>query len=214
MSARNCARAEDVSGVLLGPSRCRNWRRPGCGSPAGAGRRRRPASRLGDPEATRLRDLPPSVDEAKTFRRIRSSTASDPNGHAARAMRAAAARICRAWSTPIPAGPGIARWRQGGLVPEARGEGLMAEAMRAPLADCFGVLETRRVEAAIEPDNSASERLAGGRVAAGEPAARAAAGLRHTAHRRHVVAAACRSGGRRRRPASHHPSRRARRSVL
>lgn len=46
------------------------------------------------------------------------------------------------------------------LVPEERGHGWMAEAMPALLGHCFGVLETHRVEAEIEPENERSRNLA------------------------------------------------------
>jgi ribosomal-protein-alanine N-acetyltransferase len=46
------------------------------------------------------------------------------------------------------------------LAPAKQGRGLMTEALQALLAYCFGELAVNRVEALVQPDNSASIRLA------------------------------------------------------
>lgn len=116
----------------------------------------------GDPETMRFWDLPPSRDEAETERRIRFSIEADPSWHAAWAVCVRDGgdfvgmvnyHARQPWNRRLAVG-----WI---LIPEARGQGLMGEAMTALLAHGFGALEAHRVEAEIAPGNGASERLAG-----------------------------------------------------
>jgi len=115
----------------------------------------------GDADTMRFWDLPPSIDEAETERRIRFSAEADPSWHAAWAVcgRESGAFVGmvnyyahQPWNRRLAVG-----WI---LVPEMRGQGLMGEAMGALLAHGFGALEAHRIEAEIEPDNTASARLA------------------------------------------------------
>jgi ribosomal-protein-alanine N-acetyltransferase len=115
----------------------------------------------GDPAAMRFWDAPPSRDLAETAQRIERSLAVDPTWHAAWAvLRRADDRFLgmvnyharQPWNRRLAVG-----WI---LVPWARGQGFMAEAMHVVLPHCFGGLETHRIEAEIEPDNTRSARLA------------------------------------------------------
>jgi len=115
----------------------------------------------GDAEAMRFWDSPPSRDEAETAARLQRSLSASPQWHAMFALvlrdtdtfvGAVNYHLRLPWNHRLALGWILARpwWRQG----------LAAEAVGALLAHCFAALDTHRVEAHIEPDNAASQRLA------------------------------------------------------
>ena len=113
---------------------------------------------FGDAEAMRFWDALPSRDIAETEERISESLAFGATWHAAWAVLArqfigmvnyharnvAHRRLALGWI----------------LVPQAWGQGYMAEALRALFPHLFETLRTHRIEAEIEPDNLRSARLA------------------------------------------------------
>jgi RimJ/RimL family protein N-acetyltransferase len=116
----------------------------------------------GDAETMRFWDAPPSRDRTETEQRIARSLAVDSTWHAAwavlgredgRFLGMVNYHARQPWNRRLAVG-----WI---LVPSARRQGFMAEAMNAVLPHCFGVLATHRIEAEIEPDNIRSARLAG-----------------------------------------------------
>ena len=114
----------------------------------------------GDAEAMRFWDAPPSVDVAETASRIRQTLAVERRWHGMWAIVARSGgfagminyhavdprnrRLALSWIVAP------AFWRQG----------LMTEAAEAVLAHCFSAMEMHRIEALIEPENTASRRLA------------------------------------------------------
>lgn len=115
----------------------------------------------GDPEAMRFWDSLPSRDTAETAARIRQSLSADPTWHAMYAVLlrdsgtfigAVNYHLRQPWNRRFAIGWILARhwW----------GQGFAAEAATALLDHGFAALETHRVEAHIEPDNTASIRLA------------------------------------------------------
>jgi RimJ/RimL family protein N-acetyltransferase len=114
-----------------------------------------------DPVAMRFWDSPPSNDVAETLVSIRRSRSADAQYHAAFAIELQHSgqfvgmvnyHDRRPWARRLVLGWILARpfWQQG----------LMQEAAQALLGHCFGELNTHRVEAEIEPENTASIRLA------------------------------------------------------
>lgn len=107
----------------------------------------------------RFWDFPALRDVAKTALRIRQSLAVDERWHAAWAIVLCDGDLAgminyhhrEPWNRRLELGWILARsyWRQG----------LMAEA-GAVLRHCFTEMDTHRVEALIEPENSASRALA------------------------------------------------------
>lgn len=115
----------------------------------------------GDAETMRFWDQPASPDLAETERRIQGSVSVDPQWHATWAIRALAGghfvgmvnyHARQPWNRRLALG-----WI---LVPRFQGLGMMREAVAAVLPHCFGTLDTHRVEAEIEPENTRSARLA------------------------------------------------------
>ncbi len=114
----------------------------------------------GDTEAMRFWDAPPSVDVAETASRIRQTLAIERRWHGMWAIVARSGgfvgminyhnvdprnrRMALGWITAP------AFWHQG----------LMTEAAAAVLAHCFSAMEMHRIEALIEPGNTASRGLA------------------------------------------------------
>jgi ribosomal-protein-alanine N-acetyltransferase len=109
----------------------------------------------------RFWDFPASRDVEQTAERIRQSRGLDPRWHAAWAIlpRSGGSSIGminyhrrEPWNQRLELGWILARsfW----------GQGLMNEAARPVLDDCFTRLETHRIEAHIEPGNAASRTLA------------------------------------------------------
>lgn len=116
----------------------------------------------GDADAMRFWDFLPSRDLAETAARIRQSLEVSPQWHAAYAVlqrqtgqfvglvnyharHVRDRRVAVGWIVARP------WWRQG----------FAAEATAALLEHCFTTLGTHRIEAHIEPANTASLRLAG-----------------------------------------------------
>jgi [ribosomal protein S5]-alanine N-acetyltransferase len=115
----------------------------------------------GDADSMRFWNATPSRDIAETEARIRQSTSADATWYAAWAVLAKRDdafigmvnyHARQAWNRRLAVG-----WIQ---TPGFEGQGHMTEAMRTLLRHCFDGLETRRVEAEIEPDNMRSVRLA------------------------------------------------------
>src|SRR5262249_12853163 len=115
----------------------------------------------GDPEAMRFWDMAPSKDQAQTVARIGYSAAVDPEAQVMwailnkgnrqfvgmvnyHAWNHSQRRLALGWII------GRSHWQQG----------YATEAVAAVLAHCFTVLQVHRVEARIEPENTASIRLA------------------------------------------------------
>lgn len=114
----------------------------------------------GDTEAMRFWDVPPSADVAETASRIRQSLAVERRWHGMWAIVARSGgfagminyhnvdprnrRLALGWIV-VPA-----FWRQG----------LMTEAADVVLAHCFSAMDMHRIEALIEPENTASRGLA------------------------------------------------------
>lgn len=115
----------------------------------------------GDPVAMRFWDSLPARDEAETATWLRRSLDTSPQWHAMLAVEHRATgqflgavnyHLRQPWNRRLALGWIIARpwWRQGFGI----------EAASALLAHCFTALDTHRVEAHIEPANTASQRLA------------------------------------------------------
>ena len=116
---------------------------------------------FGDAESMRFWDSPPTADVAETEVRLRRSQAIETTWHATWAILRASDNAFmgmvnyhawQSWNHRLGLG-----WI---LIPNARRHGYMEEAVRVVLGHCFGVLDTHRVEAEIEPENKASIRLA------------------------------------------------------
>jgi [ribosomal protein S5]-alanine N-acetyltransferase len=114
----------------------------------------------GDPDAMRFWDFPASCDVAETAARIRESLAVDTRWHGV-------------WAIMLRAGgfAGMINYHHRDLrsqrlalgwilAPQFWRQGLMTEAARIVLDHCFAEMETHRIEAIIEPENTASRRLA------------------------------------------------------
>jgi [ribosomal protein S5]-alanine N-acetyltransferase len=116
---------------------------------------------FGDAPTMRYWDSPPTSDLAATVAFIENSRQANPLLHAAfsivrktdgeaigmvnyHARQQLHRRLAVGWI----------------LVPAWQGQGMMREAMPALLSHCFEHLQTHRVEARIEPGNTASVRLA------------------------------------------------------
>jgi [ribosomal protein S5]-alanine N-acetyltransferase len=114
----------------------------------------------GDAEAMRFWDFPASRDVEETASRIRQSLAVDERWHAAWGILLRAGDFAgminyhqrQPWNRRLELGWILAPafWRQG----------LMTEAARVVLHHCFTEMDTHRVEATIEPENTASRALA------------------------------------------------------
>jgi RimJ/RimL family protein N-acetyltransferase len=107
----------------------------------------------GDAEAMRYWDLAVSRDLAQTASRLAESLAADPRWHRGwGVILKESEEFVGPWYRRLAVGYILARphWRRG----------FMTEAMEAFLTYCFDALETHRVEAAIEPDNTGSLALA------------------------------------------------------
>ncbi len=115
----------------------------------------------GDPQAMRFWDSLPSRDVAETAERIRRSFEGAPQWRAAFAVeRSSDAQFVgmvnyharQAWNRRLAVGYI--------MVPRFWRQGLMRDAVQTLLMHCFEQLDTHRVELEIEPDNTASIRLA------------------------------------------------------
>ena len=114
----------------------------------------------GDADTMRFWDSLPSRDVAETAARIRQSIDVNPQWHAMYAVLQRETgqfvgmvnyHLRQPWNRRLALGWILARpWRRQGLAREAAG---------ALLEHCFIALGTHRVEAHIEPENSASIRL-------------------------------------------------------
>jgi ribosomal-protein-alanine N-acetyltransferase len=114
-----------------------------------------------DAETMRFSGQPTSPDLAETERRIQRPVSVDPQWHATWAIRARAGghfvgMVNDHARQPWNRGPALG-WI---LVPRFQGLGLMREAVAAVLPHCFGALDTHRIEAEIEPENTRSARFA------------------------------------------------------
>ncbi|MFL5251512.1 MAG: GNAT family N-acetyltransferase [Rhodopila sp.] len=118
---------------------------------------------FGDPHSMRFWDAPPSPDIAETTRRINQSVVADPEFHTADTV------VAR--DTGIPIGmvnyharhPTHGRLALGWIImPAMRRRGYASEATCILLRHCFTTLAANRIEARIEPDNLASQRMAEG----------------------------------------------------
>ena len=115
----------------------------------------------GDTDTMRFWDSLPSRDVAETAARIRQSVEASPQWHAMYAVLQRETgqfagmvnyHLRQPWNRRLALGWILARpWQ---------GQGLAAEAVGALLRHCFTALNTHRVEAHIEQDNTASQRLA------------------------------------------------------
>lgn len=115
----------------------------------------------GDADTMRFWDSLPSHDVAETALRIRQSVEVNPRWHTMYAvLRRDTGQFAgmvnyhlrQPWNRRLALGWILARRWQG--------QGIAAEAAGALLGHCFTALNTHRVEAHIEPDNIASQRLA------------------------------------------------------
>jgi [ribosomal protein S5]-alanine N-acetyltransferase len=116
---------------------------------------------FGDAETMRFWDSPPTRDLAATAASIRDSRSADPRFHAALSIvRKAGSEVVGMvnYHARQPLNRRLAvGWI---LVPAWQRRGIMREAMPAFLNHCFDHLQTHRIEARIEPENTASARLA------------------------------------------------------
>lgn len=115
----------------------------------------------GDPEAMRFWDFPASRDLAQTAARIDQAIRGDSRWHGAWAIVPHGASRCVGMICYHHREPWNRRLELGWiLAPAYWRRQFMTEAARAVLQHCFTTMETHRIEAMIEPDNSASRRLA------------------------------------------------------
>jgi RimJ/RimL family protein N-acetyltransferase len=114
----------------------------------------------GDAEAMRFWDAPPSVDVAETLTRIRQTLAVERRWHGMWAITPRSGGFAGMinYHNVDPRNRRLALgWI---LVPAFWNQGLMREAADAVLAHCFSAMEMHRIEALIEPENTASRSLA------------------------------------------------------
>jgi ribosomal-protein-alanine N-acetyltransferase len=114
----------------------------------------------GDAEAMRYWDSPPARNIADTTKLVTLSAKPTPRHAAWAILMKEGGELCgmlnyhhrESKHRRLEVGWILARrfWRQG----------LMSEAMRPFVDHCFAALQTNRIEATIEPDNVASQRLA------------------------------------------------------
>ena len=116
---------------------------------------------FGDAETMRFWDRPPTRDPTETAALIRGSRSADPQYHAAFAI------TLRATGEPIgminyhDRRPQNRRLAVGWILARAwQRQGMMREAVPALLNHCFDHLDTHRIEARIEADNTPSVALA------------------------------------------------------
>jgi ribosomal-protein-alanine N-acetyltransferase len=115
----------------------------------------------GDAETMRYWDAPASGDIAETAARIRQSRGVGAQWHAAFAVTLRDDDRFVGMVNYHARLPWHRRLAVGWIVtPPWRRQGIMREAMSALLDHCFRSLDTHRIEAHIEPDNTASVRLA------------------------------------------------------
>jgi len=115
----------------------------------------------GNAEAMRFWDAPPAVDVAETLGRIRQTLAVERRWHGMWAItqRSGAFAGMINYHNVDPRNRRLALgWI---LVPAFWNQGLMSEAAEAVVAHCFSAMEMHRIEALIEPENTASRGLAG-----------------------------------------------------
>ncbi len=114
----------------------------------------------GDAETMRFWDLPASVDVAETASRIRQSLAAERRWHGMWAIVPRSGGFAGAinYHNVDPRNGRLAvGWI---LAPAFRHQGLMTEAAEIVLHHCFAAMEMHRIEALIEPENTASRGLA------------------------------------------------------
>jgi RimJ/RimL family protein N-acetyltransferase len=115
----------------------------------------------GDPDAMRFWDAPPTRDIAETIARIRQSIEVSPLWHAAFAALLHESGEFVGMVNYHARQPTSRRLAVGWiLAPQWCRQGLAQEAALALIEHCFIGLDTHRIEARIEPDNTASLRLA------------------------------------------------------
>ena len=114
----------------------------------------------GDAEAMRFWDAPPSVDVAETASRIRQTLSAELRWHGMWALLALGGDFAGAINYHN-VDPRNRRLALGWIVaPAFWKQGLMTEAAEIVLHHCFAAMEMHRIEALIEPENTASRRLA------------------------------------------------------
>ena len=118
----------------------------------------------GDPEAMRFWDFPATRDVAETTKRIRGSLAVAQKWHGVWAIvprSAGGDGRCIGFINYHHREPWNRRLELGWILASAYWrQGLMTEAARAVLHRCFTKMNMHRVEAIIEPENTASRALA------------------------------------------------------
>lgn len=114
----------------------------------------------GDPEAMRFWDAPPSVDVAETASRIRQTLAVERRWHGMWAIVARSGGVA-GMINYHNVDPRNRRLALGWIVvPAFWHQGLMTEAAQIVLHHCFSAMDMHRIEALIEPENTASRGLA------------------------------------------------------
>ena len=114
----------------------------------------------GDAEAMRFWDAPPSVDVAETASRIRQTLAVERRWHGMWAILSRSGGFAGAINYHN-VDPRNRRLALGWIVaPAFWKQGLVTEAAEIVLHHCFAAMEMHRIEALIEPENTASRRLA------------------------------------------------------
>jgi RimJ/RimL family protein N-acetyltransferase len=114
----------------------------------------------GDAEAMRFWDAPPSVDLAETASRIRQTLAAEQRWHGMWAIAARSGGFAGMINYHA-VDPRNRRLALGWIVaPAFQHQGLMTEAAESVLHHCFSAMDMHRIEALIEPENTASRGLA------------------------------------------------------
>jgi ribosomal-protein-alanine N-acetyltransferase len=114
----------------------------------------------GDTEAMRFWDAPPSRDVEETASRIRQTLGVERRWHGMWAIMARSGGFAGMINYHA-VDPRSRRLALGWIVvPAFWRQGLMTEAANVVLAHCFSAMEMHRIEALIEPENTASRRLA------------------------------------------------------
>lgn len=114
----------------------------------------------GDAQAMRFWDVPATHDVAQTASHIRNSLAVERRWHGMWAIVARSGGFAGAinyHNVDLRNRRLAVGWI---LVPAVWRQGLMAEAAEPVLSHCFSTMEMHRVEALIEPENTASRELA------------------------------------------------------
>lgn len=115
---------------------------------------------FGDAETMRFWDSLPSIDLAETASRIRQTLAAEQRWHGMWAIMARSGGLAGMINYHA-VDPRNRRLALGWIVvPAFQHQGLMTEAAQIILHHCFAAMDMHRIEALIEPENTASRGLA------------------------------------------------------